>query len=122
MTTEEALHGAQSFEIILSGGTAMLSLAQIAYLMVNLTDAYANFPRGEFAMVENVMDVFMELPKKYEMDIRGLRSNVGLVLETFNRVAPYDKYCGDATKILSRLYVCGFSPQHCTYFLLQEKS
>jgi hypothetical protein len=79
---------------IKQGGTAKLSIAQIAELIINLPDAQKNTTKDQF---DKIYDLYREhqkcktkLPHNYETYV----ATAIKIIKLFDAIAPYEKYSG----------------------------
>ncbi len=87
---------------IKNGGTAKLSLSQIVNLNINLVEAKRKLTPQEYSRVYSLYETYNHHTAKHYMNhSEYLRTTIDLLSE-FDRLAPYEKYSGNAenTKLL----------------------
>ncbi len=79
---------------IRSGGTAKLSISQVTNLLINLPDAERNLTGIEFSKVYALYKELRKCNTKLEMDLEGYYETAVKIIIKFDKLAPYEKYCG----------------------------
>ena len=79
---------------IKNGGFAELSVAQITFLNTNMSDAYQNLPEDQFYQVYCLFQELLTDKTKVKMDFEGYLDATVKIIKRFDKIAPYEKYCG----------------------------
>lgn len=79
---------------IKSGGTAKLSISQIACLITNMPDAKKNLSSEKFNDVKLLFNEFRKCNTKLEMDVYEYLETAKKIILQFDAIAPYEKYGG----------------------------
>lgn len=82
----------KAFNIIVNGGQAELSKAQIVNLMLNLMKAKKNLDRDTFYKVSDLYDVFRRDKAKVMMDSQKYRTVYSEIACSFIDIAPFELY------------------------------
>ena len=81
-------------ERIKSGGKALLTIAQITNMIVNLPDAQKNLSDSQFEAVYTLYKQLRKCNTKMEMDINDYYATCVDIIKCFDSLAPYEKYSG----------------------------
>ena len=109
-----------SQSILHDGQTLPFSTKNIVELSVNTFDAKQNLPYPVFLKVKALFDRYMMETQKIPMNKNKYLSIANSVIDNFNKIAPYELYCGDEAierEFLSKHY---YSDEQYMQGMLQE--
>lgn len=109
-----------SQSILHDGQTLPFSTKNIVELSVNTFDAKQNLPYPVFLKVKALFDRYMMETQKIPMNKNKYLSIANSVIDNFNKIAPYELYCGDEAierEFLSKHY---YSDEQYMQGILQE--
>jgi hypothetical protein len=90
-----------------NGGKDYLSIAQIVDMIINLYDASKNLSRQQYNDVYNMYMAHKQCKNKMLIDLDEYYNIASEIIQRFNAIAPYEKYCGveetEALYILSQI-------------------
>ena len=79
---------------IKSGGVGNLSISQVANLIISLQDAQKNLNKDQYNEIQHIFQKMRECKTKYPMNSESYVLCCKKIILTFDKVAPYEKYCG----------------------------
>lgn len=83
------------WEIQYNGATLPLSVKNITELTINMPDAKQNLPYPVFLKVKAHYDRYMMDTQKKQVNADTYYSIATSIIDSFNRIAPFELYCGD---------------------------
>lgn len=79
---------------IKAGGVGNLSISQVTNLIISLQDAQKNLNKDQYNEIHRIFNKMRECKTKYPMNAEAYVSCCKKIILTFDKVAPYEKYCG----------------------------
>lgn len=97
---------------IKSGGTAKLSISQIVNLNINLPDAKEKLSEDEFAQIYALYNKMRKCTTKIPMDADAYFNAAFKIVEEFDKIAPYEDYCGGNAFEISFMFSGVYGVRH----------